>query len=72
MRRVLVAAVALLALAAGFLFRPVCVPLSEQDLKSFNVPIEQRRDRDFYLKVFQKKDGRWYQCKTWLSRCFFF
>jgi hypothetical protein len=55
-----------------FLARPVCVPLSDEDLKSFSVPIEQRADRDLYLKVFQKKDGRWYQCKTWISRAFFF
>ena len=31
-------------------FRPVCVPLSAEDLRGFNVPIEQRTDRDFYLR----------------------
>lgn len=55
-----------------FIFHPVCVPLSDEDLKNFNVPIEQRTDRDFYLKVFQKKDGQWHQCKTWISRQLFF
>ncbi len=55
-----------------FAFRPVCVPLSAEDIQRFNVPIEQRTDRDFYLKVFQQRDGQWYQCKTWLSRQFFF
>ncbi len=63
----LVATVALI-----FVFHPVCVPLSAEDLKTFNVPIEQRTDRDFYLKVFQRRDGQWYQCKTWISRFFFF
>lgn len=52
--------------------RPVCVPLSADDLASFNTPIETRTDHDFYLQVFQQIDGQWYQCKTWLSRQFFF
>ena len=55
-----------------FLLHPVCVPLTAEDLKTFNVPIEQRTDRDFYLKVFQQRDGQWYQCKTWISRFLFF
>ena len=75
MRRPLVLAglVFLVPLAAlVFVLRPVCVPLTTEDLKTFNVPIEQRTDRDFYLKVFQRRDGQWYQCKTWISRFFFF
>ena len=52
--------------------RPVCVSLSTEDLAQFNVPIEQRRDRDIYLEVFQFRNGQWHQCKTWLSRQFFF
>jgi hypothetical protein len=52
---------------------PVCVPLSTDDLKSFNVPIEQRSDRDIFLfKTFQQRNGGWCQCKSWLSRQFFF
>lgn len=62
----------LLILLIAFSFRPVCNPLSDEDLKEMNIPIEQRTDRDFYLKVFQKKDGQWHQCKTWVSRQFFF
>ena len=61
-----------LAAAVGYAMRPVCTPISDEDLKSFNVPIEKRTDRDFYLKVFQQKDGHWSQCKTALSRFFFF
>jgi hypothetical protein len=61
-----------IALILGAL-RPVCRPLSEDDLAHFNVPIEQRTDRDmYYLPVFQQRDGQWHHCKTWLSRKLFF
>ena len=56
----------------AWMLRPVCVPLSTEDLAGFNVPIEQRTDRDLYLQVFQQRHGHWHQCKTWLSRQFFF
>ena len=70
----------MLALAIGavigalalFALRPVCVPLSADDVAHFNTPIGTRTDRDFQLQVFQQTDGRWYQCKTWLSRQLFF
>ena len=65
-------AVALIGLATVYALRPLCVPLSDQDLAGFTTPIETRTDHDFYLQVFQRIDGRWYQCKTWLSRQFFF
>ena len=65
---VLVPALGPLVLAFG----PVCAPLTAEDLRGFNVPIEQRTDRDFYLQVFQRRRGQWFQCKTWLSRLFFF
>lgn len=69
MRRVWI----LLAVVVGalLLLRPVCVPLSDAALAEFNVPIDQRTDRDFYLKVFQRRGGQWHQCKTWISRAFF-
>jgi hypothetical protein len=71
MRTSLIVVVAIVAFLVWVL-RPVCVPLSEEELSGFNVPIEQRTDRDFYFKVFQQKESQWYQCKTWLSRQFFF
>lgn len=55
-----------------FTLRPICVRLTPEDLAQFNVPIEQRTDRNLYLQVFQLRDGRWHQCKTWLSRQLFF
>jgi hypothetical protein len=66
-------AILVLFVGAGYCsLRPVCVPLSSEDLARFNVPIERRDDRDFYLAVFQQRGGQWHQCKTWLSRQFFF
>ena len=66
-------AVLFLAVVAAYsALRPVCVPLSAEALAQFNVPIEQRTDRDFHVRVFQRRDGRWHQCKTWISRQFFF
>jgi hypothetical protein len=61
-----------LAAVAAFALRPVCVPLSPEQLAGFTTPVETRTDRDVYLQVFQRMDGRWYQCKTWLSRQLFF
>ena len=34
--------------------------------------INKDTDRDFYLRIFQLRDGQWHQCKTWLSRQLFF
>jgi hypothetical protein len=64
--------VTVIAALTAFALRPVCVRLSAEDLAGFNAPIETRTDRDFYVQVFQHVDGRWYQCKTWLSRQLFF
>ena len=72
MRKAPLLAVVTVVAAVAWALHPVCVPLSAEDLTGFNVPIEQRTDRDLYLKVFQQRDGRWYQCKTWISRQFFF
>jgi hypothetical protein len=74
MKLFLYAAAALLgcALLASLALRPVCVPISAEELAQFNVPIEQRDDRDLYLQVFQRRNGQWHQCKTWLSRQLFF
>lgn len=53
--------------------RPQCSLIADEALSHFGIPIEERQDRDFYMKVFQRKaDGHWYQCKTAMSRTFFF
>jgi len=75
MPRALLSIILAVCVVCGLLawtLRPVCVPLSPDDLRGFNVPIEQRTDRDLYLRVFQQRNGQWHQCKTWLSRQFFF
>jgi hypothetical protein len=72
MPKILIAVVLVVCGLLAWALRPVCVPLSAEDLRSFNVPIEQRTDRDLYFPVFQKRHGQWHQCKTWLSRQFFF
>jgi hypothetical protein len=57
---------------AAWMLAPVCRPIANDALGEFNVPLEHRTDRDFYLKVFQQREGRWHQCKTRMSRIFFF
>ena len=72
MTKWVLATVFILIVLVGWVLRPVCVPLTTDDLRNFTLPIEQRTDRDFYLRVFQQRGGQWYQCKTWMSRQFFF
>jgi len=49
--------------------RPMCFMIADEALGHFAIPIEQRADRDIYLKVFQKRDdGHWYHCKTAMSQ----
>jgi len=69
--------IVILVLYTGLLvlfYRPVCVLLSQDTLKGFNVPIQQRiHERDsYYLRIWQQRNGQWYQCKTYISRLFFF
>ena len=71
-RHVVWSAIVLTGVAIMLALRPVCVALSPEELSGFTTPIETRTDHDLYLQVFQQMDGRWYQCKTWLSRQLFF
>jgi len=50
----------------------VCVPIEngEQEAEKYNYA--ERQDKNFVVKVFQKKDGQWHHCKTWIGRQFFF
>ncbi len=58
--------------ATVFLFRPVCVPIENGEQEAEKYHYAEREDRNFYVKVFQKRDGQWHHCKTWISRQFFF
>ena len=53
---------------------PVCVPLSNETVAEAARygPLEKRTDRQWHGPVWQKRAGRWYQCKSWISRTFFF
>jgi hypothetical protein len=76
-RRVVSALVVALILTAGlglWLTHPVCVPLTPDDVTNAAryQPLEQRRDRQWHGPVFQHRNGRWFQCKSWISRQLFF
>lgn len=56
----------------ALMFRPVCVPIENGDQQAAQYHYSERQDKDFYVKVFQHRDGQWHHCKTWISRQFFF
>jgi hypothetical protein len=70
--RVLLLAIVLVGGVTLYALRPVCVAIPIETVAGFDPPISSRSDRDFYLTVFQLRDGQWHQCKTWISRQFFF
>ena len=53
---------------------PVCVPLSDETVAEAARygPLETRTDRQLHGRIWQRRAGRWYQCKSWISRQFFF
>jgi hypothetical protein len=62
---------ALLALLVGSLFMPVCEAIPRADVPRFEavMTLEERAARG---EGFQKKNGRWHQCKSRLARALFF
>jgi hypothetical protein len=68
---VLVVSLLVLAGLLALALREVCVPV--EDPASFHpIPIERREDRILWIKMFQRRDGRWVQCKPALWRALFF
>lgn len=69
-----VATVALVTLAVVWCAHPICMPLSAADVAEAAkwMPLEKRTDRQLHGPIFQKRGGQWYQCKSWISREFFF
>lgn len=67
-------ALALVALTVLWCAHPICMPLSATDVAEAAkwMPLEQRTDRQLHGPIFQKRAGQWYQCKSWISRQFFF
>jgi drug/metabolite transporter (DMT)-like permease len=51
---------------------PVCVAIPAETIADFNQPIALRSDMQLFGKVFQEHAGQWYQCKSRISRAFFF
>jgi hypothetical protein len=49
------------------------VPLSDADVREAArwAPLETRLDRQLHGPVFQQRHGRWFQCKSWVSRQLF-
>ncbi len=61
------------ALGGGFLARPVCDPLDEEEVRLMNPPIYRRTsERTLWFKSYQIRNGRWCQCKPWVERALFF
>jgi len=58
-----------------FLWHPTCVPVSQEDLRYISTnhytPLEKRTDTAWGIKIWQQKNGQWYQCKAWFDRAMF-
>ena len=56
------------------LFPSICVPLSAADVADAAkwAPLETRTDRQLHGPIWQRRGDQWYQCKSWISRQFFF
>lgn len=62
----------LLAVLVWFL-HPVCRAISEEEVVNFDPPIDIRTATNMIGQpVFQKRDGRWFHCKSWIARQLFF
>ena len=66
--------VAVIAATVAWCAHPVCVPLDDEMVAEAAkyAALETRTDRQWHGPVWQNRDGRWYQCKSWISRHFFF
>jgi len=50
-------------------FRPMCTALRPAEVRQMHPRFDEREDRDLlFLKVYQRRDGIPYECKTWISR----
>ena len=62
-----------IVLTLAYALWPVCAPIPPETVAGFDPPIDQRTDAMLWGRVFrQRDDGQWQQCKTRLSRAFFF
>ena len=70
-RRARTAAILMAAMAGIWLMHPVCDPIADAEVPRFEtvMSLEQRAKQG---EPFRKLDGHWHQCKSWISRQFFF
>jgi hypothetical protein len=68
------ATIALIAILVAWCVHPICMPLSAADVTEAAkwAPLETRTDRQLHGLIFQRRGDQWYQCKSWISRQFFF
>lgn len=69
--RIAVSLGSVLILSLVALVHPVCVLIPDADRPAFEtvIPLQERAARG---EPFCKLDGEWYQCKSFISRAFFF
>ena len=69
--RIAVSSASVLILSLAALAHPVCVLIPEADRPAFEtvIPLQERAARG---EPFSKLGGEWYQCKSFISRAFFF
>jgi len=63
--------VAFVVLAVGSLFMPVCEPILDRDVPSFET-VMPLSERAAHGEPFKRKGAHWYQCEKRISRLFFF
>ena len=69
----LTAGLAVIAASFAWFLSPVCVAIAQEDLASFDPPIETRTETGMIgQRYFQQHDGVWYQCKVRMARQLFF
>ena len=53
---------------------PDCRPLSDESVAEAEKygALEARPDRQWHGRIWQQKNGRWFHCKSWISRQLFF
>ena len=54
--------------------RPVCRPVSDADVAEAEKygALAARTDRQWHGRIWQRKNGQWYHCMSWISRKLFF
>ena len=64
-------AFALAAMGIASLIHPVCVPITSSELPAFE-SVRSLEERAAAGEPFCRLDGSWYQCKSYISRVWFF